>query len=73
MTFFIFEKKDVRDSFKAKYTDNLIEPNSSLINNIINNLNEMNEKNNKDLIIIRPKLNRKFIEEINRSIGGPPR
>ena len=32
----------------------------------------MNDNNNKELIIKRPKLNRKFIEEISSAHGGTP-
>jgi len=70
--FSTLKNEEVRDAFKAKHTDNLIEPSSSLINNIINNQNDMNDNNNKELIIKRPKLNRKFIEEISSAHGGTP-
>ena len=70
--FSTLKNEEVRDVFNAKHTDNLIKPSSSLINNIINNQNDMNENNNKELIIKRPKLNRKFIEEISSAHGGTP-
>lgn len=70
--FSTLKNEEVRDVFNAKHTDNLIKPSSSLINNIINNENDTNENNNKELIIKRPKLNRKFIEEISNAHGGTP-
>lgn len=70
--FSTLKNEEVRDVFNAKHTDNLIKPSSSLINNIINNDNDTNENNNKELIIKRPKLNRKFIEEISNAHGGTP-
>ena len=61
------KNEEVRDIFNAKHNNNLVKPSSSLINNIINNENDYN---NKELFIKRPKLNRKFLEEIN-SISTP--
>ena len=70
--FSTLKNEEVRDVFNAKHTDNLIKPSSSLINNIINNQNDLNENNNKELIIKRPRLNKKFIEEISSAHGGTP-
>ena len=70
--FSTLKNEEVRDVFNAKHTDNLIKPSSSLINNIINNQNDTNENNNKELIIKRPRLNKKFIEEISSAHGGTP-
>ena len=64
------KNEEVRDIFNAKHNNNLIKPSSSLVNNIINNENDSN--NNKELIIKRPKLNRKFIEEINNAQSSTP-
>ena len=65
------KNEEVRDIFNAKHNNNLIEPSSSLVNNIINNKNDLSN-NNKELFIKRPKLNRKFIEEISNTQSFTP-
>ena len=68
--FSTLKNEEARDVFNAKHSNNLVKPSPSLINNIINNENEIN--NNKELFIKRPKLNRKFIEEISSAQSSTP-
>ena len=68
--FSTLKNEEVRDVFNAKHCNNLVKPSPSLINNIINNENDAN--NNKELFIKRPKLNRKFIEEISSAQSSTP-
>ena len=68
--FSTLKNEEIRDVFNAKHTDNLVMPSPALINNMINN--ETNINNNNDLFIKRPKLNRKFIEEISNAPNTTP-
>ena len=70
------KNEEARDLFNAKHSNDLIEPSPELIKNITTN-NVKTEENdnivfnnnifNNQLLIRRPKLNRKFIEEINNT------
>ena len=70
------KNEEARDLFNAKHSNDLVEPSPSMIKNIITN-NVKTEENdgvifnninfNNQLLIRRPKLNRKFIEEINNT------
>ena len=66
------KNEEVRDIFNAKHNNDLIEPSSSIVNNIINNKNDLSNNNNKELFIKRPRLNRKFIEEISNTQSFTP-
>ncbi len=68
--FSTLKNEEVRDVFNAKHSNNLVTPSPVVINNIINNENDINS--NKDLFIRRPKLNRKFIEEISSAQSSTP-
>ena len=68
--FSTLKNEEARDVFNAKHSNNLVTPSPSVINNIINNENDTN--NNKELFIRRPKLNRKFIEEISSAHCSTP-
>ena len=70
------KNEEARDLFNAKHSNDLVEPSPAMIKNIITN-NVKTEENkdiifnninfNNQLLIRRPKLNRKFIEEINNT------
>ena len=70
------KNEEARDLFNAKHSNDLIEPSPEIIKNITTN-NVKTEENddivsnnnifNNQLLIRRPKLNRKFIEEINNT------
>ena len=70
------KNEEARDLFNAKHSNDLIEPSPEIIKNITTN-NIKTEENddivsnnnifNNQLLIRRPKLNRKFIEEINNT------
>ena len=68
--FSTLKNEEARDVFNAKHSNNLVKPSPSIINNIINNENDLN--NNKEIIIKRPRLNRKFIEEISSAHSSTP-
>jgi len=68
--FSTLKNEEARDVFNAKHSNNLIKPSPSIINNILNNENDLNY--NKEFLIKRPRLNRKFIEEISSAHSSTP-
>ena len=70
------KNEEARDLFNAKHSNDLVEPSPEIIKNITTN-NVKTEENddmvfnnnifNNQLLIRRPKLNRKFIEELNNT------